>query len=45
MKETFGMNEDNKDAIDCIQGFQNLFTNLLKYPFWQMLDSSAPDLF
>jgi hypothetical protein len=45
MAETFGMDEDNIDAVDCIQGLQNMTTNILRYPFWQMLESTAADLF
>lgn len=31
--------EDNM-TLECLLGFQNLTTNLLRFPFWNMIDSS-----
>ena len=36
---------DDPSLLECILGFQNYSTNLLSFPFWQMLDFSAQDFY
>ena len=32
---------DDKELLNCFIAVQNFTTNTLRYPFWQMMDSSA----
>lgn len=35
----------DEQVISCFLQVQNLTTNILNFPFWQMLDNTAQDLF
>ena len=45
MNREFGLGFNDPDPAECTLGLLNMTTNLMTFPFWQMLDSTAPDLF
>lgn len=37
--------EDDQELLGCVVAAQDMSTNFLRYPYWQMFESSAQDLF
>ena len=35
----------DQNMLACFMTVQNMTTNIIRYPFWQMMDNSAQDLF